>query len=102
MRPIQATIAVLEQTSHVRWNARIRQRIKRPLMLHIPQIQRIRGVQIDDRSVGSNRADAVLAAAAMEGYQFHERNSLHPKENLLPATGVIANSIVETEVLQRK
>src|SRR5206468_5913999 len=101
VRRIQPPIAVLEQASHVRRNTRIRQCIKRTLVLNIPQIQRVRGVQVDNRSVGNNRADAVFAAATMEGHQFHERSSLLQRSICLPATRVIANSIVETEVPQR-
>src|SRR5215472_18838002 len=93
---------MLKQSAHGSRHARIRQRIKRAFVLHTPQIQRIGYIQIHDRFVRYECADAVFAALPVERDQLHGRAPRFGTGELPQVTHVIANSIVETEVLLAK
>ena len=83
-RRIQTAVAILKQPPHAWWNARIRQRIKRAFVLHIPQIQGIRYIQIHDRFIDLQCADAVFAALPVEGDQLHGRECLASQRESRP------------------
>src|ERR1700737_377804 len=70
-RSIQPAIAILEKSPHVRRSPRICQSVKRALSLDIPQIQRVRRVQINDASLRRHSSDAISASGAMTSNQLH-------------------------------